>query len=225
VPSVAERRQRNRQEMVDGILATARAQMRADGVAALNLNEVARQIGVTTPALYKYFPSKMALYDALFRLGTRLYVEELKALNLGDAASGGIAIRAALEHQLSFALRNPELYQLVLQRPVPGFVPSDEGLAEAAQAEEVAGAIISRWIERGLIAPKGAPERAFALLAAVAEGLASAHIANEPNLPVGEGRFGSLVPDAVGLFELAWAPVKRKPGRRKMRSGARRRAR
>ena len=31
VPSVADRRKRNRQEMVDGILAAARAQMREDG--------------------------------------------------------------------------------------------------------------------------------------------------------------------------------------------------
>jgi AcrR family transcriptional regulator len=196
--------------MVDGILATARAQMREDGVAALNLNEIARRIGVTTPALYKYFPSKIALYDALFRLGTRLYIEEFQALNLGESASGATAIRAALEHQLSFSIRNPELYQLVLQRPVPGFVPSDEGLAEAATAEVIAGATMSRLIERGLIAPTIPPERAFALLAVIAEGIASAHIANEPDLPIGEGRFGSLVPDAVSLIELAWAPAKAK---------------
>ena len=167
VPSVADRRKRNRQEMVDGILAAARAQMREDGVAALNLNEVARRVGVTTPALYKYFPSKMAIYDALFRFGTRLYLEEFKALNLGEAESGGAAIRRALEHQLSFADRHPELYQLVLQRPVPGFVPSDEGLLEAAQAQEVAVMFVSRWIERGLIAPPLPPERVFALLASV----------------------------------------------------------
>jgi AcrR family transcriptional regulator len=222
VPSVAERRRRNRQEMLDGILATARAQMREEGVAALNLNEVARRIGVTTPALYKYFPSKMALYDALFRLGTRLYLEEFKALNLGEFPSGGTAIRAALEHQLSFSTRHPELYQLVLQRPVPGFVPSDEALAEAAQAEKVAVATVSRWIERGLIAPTVPPERAFAVLAVLAEGIASAHIANEPDVPIGEGRFGSLVLDAANLIELAWKPVRRKPN---VRRGAHRRVR
>ena len=205
--------------MIDGILATARAQMREEGVAALNLNEVARRIGVTTPALYKYFPNKMALYDALFRLGTRLYLEELKALNLGESPSGETAIRGALEHQLSFSIRHPELYQLVLQRPVPGFVPSAQGLAEAAEAEEVAVATVSRWIERGLIAPTVPPERAFALLAVLAEGIASAHIANEPDLPVGEGRFGSLVVDAASLIELAWKPVRRKPN---VRKGARR---
>lgn len=193
--------------MIDAILSVARAQMREDGVAALNLNEVARRVGVSTPALYKYFSGKMAVYDALFRLGTRLYVDEFRALNLGEAPSGGAAIRAALEHQLSFAVRNPELYQLVLQRPVPGFIPSEEGLAEAARAEEAAGQVMSQWIERGLITPVGPAARAFALLAAVAEGLASAHLANEPHLPVGEGRFGSLIPEAASLFEAAWAPA------------------
>lgn len=207
--------------MVDGILETARAQMREEGVAALNLNEVARRVGVTTPALYRYFPGKMALYDALFRLGTRIYVEEFRALNLGEAASGPAAIRAALEHNLDFALRHPELYQLVLQRPVPGFVPSPESLVEAESAEQVGREVIARWIERGLIAPPVAPERVFLLLAAMAEGLASAHLANDPGLPVGEGRFGSLVPDAVSLFEAVWAPRLRGP---KVGGGARRRA-
>src|SRR5579859_5648573 len=218
----AARRERNRQEMVDGILAAARTQMREEGVAALNLNEVARRVGVTTPALYRYFPSKTAVYDALFELGTRLYVEEFRALNLGEAPTGAAAIRSALEHQLDFALRNPDLYQLVLQRPVPGFVPSPQSLAEAARAEQVAGEVIARWTDRGLLAPRVAPERLFLLLAAVAEGLASAHLANDPGLPVGEGRFGSLVPDAVRLFETVWAS--RVPGP-KGRGGAQRRAR
>jgi AcrR family transcriptional regulator len=213
VPSVADRRKRNRQEMVDGILSAARAQMREEGVAALNLNEVARRVGVTAPAIYKYFPSKMAVYDALFRLGTRLYVEELKALNLDDAKSGGAAIRGALEHQLGFAARNPDLYQLVLQRPVPGFVPSAEGLVEAAEVEQFAIMFVSRLIERGLIAPPGPPERAFALVASVAAGLTSNRLANEPDVPIGEGLFSSLVPDAVRLFEMAWAPANTKQSR------------
>lgn len=219
VPSVADRRKRNRQEMVDGILSAARAQMREEGVAALNLNEVARRVGVTAPAIYKYFPSKMAVYDALFRLGTRLYIEEFKALNLGDAKSGGAAIGGALEHQLSFAARNPDLYQIVLQRPVPGFVPSPEGLAEAAEVEQVAIMLVERLIERGLIAPAGPPERAFALLASVAAGLTSNHLANEPDVPVGEGLFSSLVPDAVRLFEMAWAPANPKQSRTRVSRG------
>jgi len=42
-------------------------------VAALSLREVARRVKLQVPSLYAYFPSKMALYDALFREGIRTY--------------------------------------------------------------------------------------------------------------------------------------------------------
>src|SRR5919206_702435 len=71
----SERRQRDRDEMTAAILDVAREIMREHGVAALNLNEVARRVGVKTPSLYEYFPGKAALYDELFRLGLRLYAE------------------------------------------------------------------------------------------------------------------------------------------------------
>ena len=48
------------------ILAAARAVMREQGVAALSLREVARRVQMQAPSLYAYFPSKMALCDALF---------------------------------------------------------------------------------------------------------------------------------------------------------------
>jgi len=131
----------------------------------------------------------------------------------------------AFEHQLGFGARNPELYQLVLQRPVPGFVPSAEGLVEAAEAEQVAIRLVARWIERGLIAPQGPPERAFAMLASVAAGLTSNRIANEPNLPAGEGLFASLVQEAASIFEKAWAPAKKKGSRTRVFRGSTRKKR
>ncbi len=44
--SLPERRTQGRQEMTAAILAASRAVMRRDGVAALNLNEVARMVGI-----------------------------------------------------------------------------------------------------------------------------------------------------------------------------------
>jgi len=55
------------------ILDAARAVMREEGVAALNLHEVARRVGLRPPSLYEYFPGKMALYDAVYRFGIRQY--------------------------------------------------------------------------------------------------------------------------------------------------------
>jgi hypothetical protein len=44
------------------------------------------------------------------------------------------------------------------------------------------------------------------LVLAVMHGLTALHMANEPELPVGQGRFGGLVSAAVALFESAWTP-------------------
>src|ERR687884_349506 len=85
----SERRQRNRDEMTAAILDTARDIMREQGVAALNLNEVARRVGVKTPSLYEYFPGKSALYDELFRLGLRLYAEHTDRALAGGRGGGG----------------------------------------------------------------------------------------------------------------------------------------
>ena len=42
--------------------------MTEDGVAGLSMASLARALSIQPPSLYKYFPSRMAIYDALFRL-------------------------------------------------------------------------------------------------------------------------------------------------------------
>src|SRR5215204_2382468 len=127
--SVRERRQRNREEMRAGILAVARDIMREQGVGALSLTEIARRVGITPPALYTYFPGKMALYDALYRTGFRLFMEPEAELWRTTAPDWG-RIQAWFALRLSLAEEHPELYHLVFDVPVPGFAPSPESLAE-----------------------------------------------------------------------------------------------
>src|SRR5215203_3330378 len=128
LPSPTERRQRNREEVRSAIVETARAVMREQGVAALSLREVARRVHMQAPSLYVYFPSKMALYDALFLLGVQTYVHEYR-----DRADPGgddfwLRMTARMGAYMDFARENPELYQLAFERPVPGFTPSDQNL-------------------------------------------------------------------------------------------------
>ena len=134
--SPQERRQRNRdrnrEEMKAAILDAARAVMREEGVAALNLQEVARRVGVRAPSLYEYFPGKAAIYDALFRMGVRLSAERSERLAQTSPSLWEYA-RASLEHYMTFAQDYPELYQLCFERPVPGFVPSEENMNESRQ--------------------------------------------------------------------------------------------
>jgi AcrR family transcriptional regulator len=205
--SPQERRQRNREEMIAAILDAARAVMREDGVAALNLQEVARRVGMRAPSLYTYFPSKIAIYEALFVLGMRMFrqrVEQIIRMH-GPTWDG---IEAALINSMAFAQDYPELYQLVFQRPVPGFVPSAEGIAEANKLVEISYAATASLMDSGLIAPGLSAEQAGDLIIAIMNGLTALHLANEPHLPLGEGRFGSLIPAAVDLLRAAWKPTR-----------------
>ncbi|MDX1417773.1 MAG: TetR/AcrR family transcriptional regulator [Candidatus Promineifilaceae bacterium] len=197
----AQRRQRNRQEMIDGILQVSRDIMREQGAAALNLNEVARRVGVKPPSLYRYFPNKMAIYDALFRKGMELFVERIA---LPEDISGWDCFKYATEAYMSFAVENPELYQILFERPVPGFHPSEESMTFSLAALNQARAEFAEMLTAMGIDPGVPMEKAMDLAIAMNHGLTAQHMANEPHLPVGEGRYGSLIPQAVAIFKAAW---------------------
>jgi AcrR family transcriptional regulator len=197
------RRERNRAEMRSAILDAARAVMREDGVAALNLNKVAAHIGIKTPSLYEYFDGKMAIYDALFRRGIELFAQQM--LPALEYELWSASLRAFIEAYLQFALANPELYQLCFERPVPGFVPSESSMRASLELLDVGRKRVAQLIQAHGGSPLGlTPAMLNDLSIALAHGITAQHMANEPHLPVGKGRYGSLIPAAVALFQAAW---------------------
>lgn len=77
----------------------------------LSLREVARAVGVSATAVYRHFPDKSALLDALATEGLRRLAEAQHAA--AEAAGGGqagfVATGAAY---VRFALANPALFRL-----------------------------------------------------------------------------------------------------------------
>lgn len=204
-PSPAERRLRNREEMQAAILEAARAVMREQGVAGLSLREVARRVRMQAPSLYAYFPSKMALYDALFLLAVRRHAEYQESGSAGiDSFWDQLTARCA--SYMRFAQENPELYQLAFERPVPGFIPSAESLQEAFQAPADFEHFLAEAVESGLIVLDIPVAQARDLLFGMIHGLTAQHMANEPELPFGSGRFGGQIPAAIALFRAKWDP-------------------
>ncbi|TAK63548.1 MAG: TetR/AcrR family transcriptional regulator [Dehalococcoidia bacterium] len=187
----------------DAIMSTARAIMREDGVGALNLSEIARRMGMKTPSLYTYFDGKHALYDALFREGWRAYAARTRALAERHGATLGV-LEAAIEDYMRFADENPDLYALMFERPVPGFVPSPESIAEAAALLEELYARMGGLIDAGAVRSGLDAHETSELFLAVMHGLTALKRANEPNAAIGTGRFGSLVPAAARLLRAAW---------------------
>lgn len=203
--SPSERRQRNRQEMLDAILLHARQIMREEGVAALNLRELARRLRFTVQALYKYYPSKSALYDALFREGTRIFTGYWD-IAMASHESFWDKLEAGMGAVMRFAHDYPELNELTFSRPVPGFEPSEESMRESRKLLEGFDRIIQEAVARGELRPDVSATEVRDLYLAMLDGLTRQHVANEPDTPIGSGRYGSLVPAAIAVFRAAWDP-------------------
>lgn len=199
------RRERNREEMRRAILDAARAVMREQGVAALSLREVARRVKVQAPSLYAYFPSKMALYDALFAEGFRLFhtYRDSAVYRKGHVRE---MLHAKLEAYMRFAQEHPDLYQLCFERPVPGFEPSAASMEATLYGIARFEMELAELIAAGQINPGVSARETRDLIIAMMHGLTSQHMANEPDVPVGSGRYGGLISAAVALFDAAWKP-------------------
>src|SRR5262245_34519433 len=63
--TAASIRERVRREMTEEIKQTARRQLAADGAPNLSLRAVARDLGMVSSAIYRYFPSRDELLTAL----------------------------------------------------------------------------------------------------------------------------------------------------------------
>jgi AcrR family transcriptional regulator len=134
--SVPDRRARRRQETIREILDIARDVMTEEGVNGLSLAEVARRLGVKPPSLYKYFPSLMAVYDALFLEGQRENLEVMRG-GMQRGEPGLDALIAGLEASGQWGLDNRALAELLFWRPVPSFTPSPEAFAVSMEMVEL----------------------------------------------------------------------------------------
>lgn len=204
-PARPDRRARRHQETIREILDLARNVMATEGVNGLSLAEVARRLGVQPPSLYKYFPSLMAIYDALFLEGQR---DNLAAMRGGmDGAQPGLdALIAGLEASGRWCLVNRPVAELLFWRPVPSFHPSPEAFAVSLEMVELQRGCLADAVANGQLGPAAAEEGAIYLVSVLIVGVLSQAFANEPDLPWGEGRFTPLFATLMRLLPAAFPP-------------------
>ncbi|GAA2513772.1 TetR/AcrR family transcriptional regulator [Pilimelia columellifera] len=115
------RRDRSRSATVQEILVAARRLLVSGGAAEISVRVIARDLGLTAAALYRYFPSLDAIVTAL---AINLY-DELRAQleQARDAGPGhdpaGQVTRMAWRFR-NWALAHPAEFGLLFGNPVPG---------------------------------------------------------------------------------------------------------
>ena len=112
-------RERARAELTREIVDAARTHLEADGAAGLSLRAVARDLGMVSSAIYRYFPSRDELLTALI-------IDAYDAV--GEIARTDLRGRwLAIAHgSRDWALAHPQEGSLIYGSPVPGYVaPTD----------------------------------------------------------------------------------------------------
>ena len=204
-PEPLDRRSRRRQETIEEILDIAEAVMAADGVNALSLSEIARRLGVQPPSLYTYFPSLMALYDALFERAARAHVAQSSAA-LAAAPPGLAAVVAWGEAETRWAVEHQALAQLLYQRAVPSFVPSEQAMAPHMSAWRDLQGALREAVRLGELGPGADSDEAAWLVIIWNNGIFALTAANEPGCAWGEGRFTPHFPKVVTLLTSVYPP-------------------
>src|SRR5690348_16013751 len=114
-------RSRKRDRTRDEIVQAAWELARRDGIGSISLRELAAKVGMRAPSLYTYFPSKMELYQAMYRQGMQAFADAMDATPLGATPRESLAKRSSTFARMS--LEDPVRYKLLFHRPIPDFVP------------------------------------------------------------------------------------------------------
>jgi AcrR family transcriptional regulator len=137
-------RERVRAELIREITEIARRQLATEGAAGLSLRAVAREMGMVSSAIYRYFPSRDDLLTALIIDGYNAIgaaVEKAEAACSRDDYPGRWL--AGCQAVRDWALAHPHEYALVYGSPVPGYRAPEETIGPASRAAAAFGTIVS----------------------------------------------------------------------------------
>jgi len=145
-------RSRLRNELTAEIKAAARRQLAKEG-ANLSLRAVAREMGMVSSAVYRYFPSRDDLLTALI---IDCYNE------LGEAVERAVEPGRVLDRWLAFghavrdwALANQAEYALIYGSPVPGYKAPQDTIGPAARPTNLLLRLLADGARSGELKPKG----------------------------------------------------------------------
>ncbi len=167
-------RQRAREEITEEILAAARTRLTSQGPGELSLRAVARDVGMVSSAVYRYFASRDELLTALLIEGYNGLGDAVEAADHAITDRRDIAARwsAACRAIRTWSIEHPGDYALLYGSPVPGYAAPQDTIGPATRVVVVLIAIVVDAHAAGAsapVAPKAAPDGVESTVAAAME--------------------------------------------------------
>lgn len=118
------------------------------GVEALSVRGVSEAAGATTRAVYSVFGGKEEMVRALYRRGCGRFLAQMRDVPRADDPFEGL-MRLVRDGFRAFARREPHLYRLIFERPLPGFSPAVEDRAGLIAALDILTERMGHVVEAG----------------------------------------------------------------------------
>ncbi|HET8844729.1 MAG TPA: TetR/AcrR family transcriptional regulator [Ktedonobacteraceae bacterium] len=131
---MTSRREQVRQATREEIKCIAREQMAAQGNASISLHAIARAMGMTAPALYRYFPTSDDLITALV-VDAYLALAQAQetAYESQPTADPVTRLLAVVDAYRAWALQHSTEFTLIYGTPIPGYSAPAEITMPAAR--------------------------------------------------------------------------------------------
>ena len=127
-------------------------QVTESSAASLSLGAIARQLGVTTPALYRYFPSRNDLVTALIHDAYASFIEALEGARDGVEEDDHVGrLRNLCLGYHTWAVGHPQEYSLLFGNPVPGYQMDPQVGELADRSFRVVLDVVDKAVEAGRI--------------------------------------------------------------------------
>lgn len=150
------RLEKKRAAALDEIRATAWKQIGEMGAASLSLRGIAREMGVTAPALYRYYKDRDALVTALLVDAFTAFSNALEAVRDNCAADDHAGqFRAICKAYFGWGVQNPQQYALLFDTPIPGHLFASELGPVAQRSFLILQRVIGEAHAAGKIADEG----------------------------------------------------------------------
>ncbi|MFC5665253.1 TetR/AcrR family transcriptional regulator [Kitasatospora misakiensis] len=194
-------------EVAMAIKEEARRQLAEGGAAKLSLRAVARELGMVSSALYRFYPSRDELLTALIIDGYNAIgqaaEQELAASRETDPVARWVAVCGAVR---GWALAHPHEYALLYGSPVPGYAAPPDTVGPASRVALALFRVVEDAHRAGLVAVSGCDAGLPAPVADEAtQFLWSSDLVPASALPrllgVWAQLFGLISFDAFGRFE------------------------
>ncbi|TDV52492.1 TetR/AcrR family transcriptional regulator [Actinophytocola oryzae] len=128
-----DRRQAYREQTRQEVKRIALEQLAEHGVAGVSVNAIGKRMGVTGPALYRYFANRDALLTELISDGYHDLADTLERA-ITDVETPAARLRAGAHAMRAWALAAPHRYLLLFGTPIPGYEAPEHTLAAASRS-------------------------------------------------------------------------------------------